>query len=311
MGVARHESDMDMRIEFPDLKGKEKKTLFIIGNGFDLYHGIPSQYRHFRSWLEGNRHENFVDEMEDIFPKLNECKKGLWNNFENALQDYDLECLYKTLHTENHDQWTPDIWKQTAERLEMTTGEIRPLMKEWAKSIDIKKICSDSNLMLREESLYLTFNYTKILEEFYHIPNGRICHIHGSIDDNDVITGHIRWQRPDDYRAQKDEKEVVCRECLRVLNKLNKDTEKQINKHRDFFTLIKDVTCVVVLGHSMGGIDMAYFREVLNRVRQECHWHFSKHDVEDDKMIQQFIKSSQENCSKNKIQTTNSWIFNF
>ena len=238
MGVARHESDMDMRIEFPDLKGKEKKTLFIIGNGFDLYHGIPSQYRHFRSWLEGNRHEDFVDEMEDIFPKLNECKKGLWNNFENALQDYDLECLYKTLHTENHDQWTPDIWKQTAERLEMTTGEIRPLMKEWAKSIDIKKICSDSNLMLREESLYLTFNYTKILEEFYHIPNGRICHIHGSIDDNDVITGHIRWQRPDDYRAQKDEKEVVCRECLRVLNKLNKDTEKQINKHRDFFTLI-------------------------------------------------------------------------
>lgn len=30
------------------------KHLYIIGNGFDLHHGIPSGYHSYRQWLEEN-----------------------------------------------------------------------------------------------------------------------------------------------------------------------------------------------------------------------------------------------------------------
>ena len=36
---------------FSDLKGFEKEILYIIGNGFDLYHGIPTSYKDFYCWL--------------------------------------------------------------------------------------------------------------------------------------------------------------------------------------------------------------------------------------------------------------------
>ena len=52
------------------LQGKEKETLYIIGNGFDLYHGVKSKYKHFYCWLNLNDHEEFVNEMEMFFPRL-------------------------------------------------------------------------------------------------------------------------------------------------------------------------------------------------------------------------------------------------
>jgi hypothetical protein len=61
-----------------------------------------------------------------------------------------------------------------------------------------------------------------------YTPSDRICHIHGSVDDDEVIVGHVRWKKPEDYNAQSDEKEIVCREFLKVLNKLNKETDEQI-----------------------------------------------------------------------------------
>lgn len=297
-----------MRIEFSDLKDEEERTLFIIGNGFDLYHGIKSKYKHFCCWLNLNGHEDFVNNIELLFPQLDIKQTSLWSNFEEALHDYDLKSMYKALHVENKDYWDPDNWKKTATRLEMVLGQMRPLMREWAKYININNIKAD--LELNKNSLYLTFNYTRTLEEAYQIPPERICHIHGTID-NEVIAGHVRWQKPDDYYAQTDEEEIVCREFLKVLNKLNKETEKQIKRNKDFFDLLTNVTRVVVLGHSMGSIDWAYFREVLDRVEQDCHWHFGKHNKDDDLMIQKFIKATQESSSMNKIQTSNCWIFNY
>ena len=298
-----------MRIEFNDLKGKEESTLFIIGNGFDLYHDVKSKYKHFCCWLNLNDHEDFVEDIEHIFPKLDGNQISLWSNFEEVLQSYNLDDLYSTLHTENHDHWEPETWRKTAQKMEITTRQMRPLMREWAKQIEINNV--NPNLELSKKSLYLTFNYTNLLEETYQIPSDRICHIHGSVDDDEVIVGHVRWQKPEDYNAQSDEKEIVCREFLKVLNKLNKGTDEQIGKHETFFNLLKNVTHVVVLGHSMGDIDRVYFREVLNRVQKGCHWHFGKHSTNDDLMIHKFINATQESCRNNKIELSNCWIFNY
>ena len=45
--------------------------LYIIGNGFDLYHGINSSYRNFRNWLYENE-PTVIQDMHDVGHKDND-----------------------------------------------------------------------------------------------------------------------------------------------------------------------------------------------------------------------------------------------
>ena len=61
------------------LQGKEKETLYIIGNGFDLYHGVKSKYKHFYC---------LVLEIEEI-KELFEVKEHLTEYIEEyILEDF-------------------------------------------------------------------------------------------------------------------------------------------------------------------------------------------------------------------------------
>lgn len=36
------------------------KTLYLIGNGFDIHHSIPSRYSNYQNWLEENDMLNWL-----------------------------------------------------------------------------------------------------------------------------------------------------------------------------------------------------------------------------------------------------------
>ena len=40
-----------MNYLFPEIEQQNKKTLVVIGNGFDLANGIESSYGNFKEWL--------------------------------------------------------------------------------------------------------------------------------------------------------------------------------------------------------------------------------------------------------------------
>ena len=44
------------------------KTLYIIGNGFDLAHGMPTRYGDFKRWLIENGRIDVIHELESAFP---------------------------------------------------------------------------------------------------------------------------------------------------------------------------------------------------------------------------------------------------
>ena len=48
-----------------------KRHLYIIGNGFDLHHGINSSYRNFRNWLYENE-PTIIQDMHDVGHKDND-----------------------------------------------------------------------------------------------------------------------------------------------------------------------------------------------------------------------------------------------
>lgn len=65
-----------------------KRLLLILGNGFDLFHGLKTKYSDFRKYVSkrGNdepKVRQFIDDFQSEF--LSSDTDSLWNNFENSL----------------------------------------------------------------------------------------------------------------------------------------------------------------------------------------------------------------------------------
>ena len=137
-GVSRHLL-FNMKIDFPFLKGYEKATLFIIGNGFDLCHSVSSKYKDFYYWLIANGEEEFVNDMETAFPQLDEDENTLWSNFEEALGLPDIDKVYQYYYKSPNYSLDGKEWEieanEVVEKVSDLCSMVRPLMKVWVKNI--------------------------------------------------------------------------------------------------------------------------------------------------------------------------------
>lgn len=63
-------------------------------------------------------------------------------------------------------------------------------LKQWVRTIRIRDVKPKTSLINNfQEALYITFNYTAVLERVYGISEGRIIHIHGSLRDHECDPG--------------------------------------------------------------------------------------------------------------------------
>jgi len=292
-----------MKKEFPFLKDVEENTLFIIGNGFDLYHGALTKYKHFCCWLNLNGAENFVTEMQQVFHMLDGKVDSLWSNFEEALGYYDIDKIYSYYYKSPEDSLGVNKYEiasnKVADSVRRLHNKIRPEMKKWANQIPLNDI--EQKFELSSQSWYLTFNYTKLLENIYGIPTEHICHIHGCIDDSEeLITGHDQSFIQPDYNAQSDEEERAKEKIRVILNDLSKNPKKQINENETFFLSLPEIKHIVVIGHSLADVDLRYYGEVLSVINKNVIWHFTYYSEEDKKRINSF-KQKCKDCSMHYI----------
>lgn len=175
-------------------------SLFIIGNGFDRAHGMPTGYGDFKRWLIKNNRFDVIHELQSAYPIQKEDDYLLWCDFEKALGEYNLETvinwswenLYLTVDSLGNqlfngnfiDTQLPDI--------------IDEGFTKWVCSIPIPTKTKYDNLS--KTSIYLSFNYTDTLEQLYEIPECHVLHIHGRASKGDkLIVGHNRMIAPGDY----------------------------------------------------------------------------------------------------------------
>lgn len=280
---------MNMTIGLPDLKGYESQTLFIIGNGFDLYHNIKSSYKHFCSWLYLNNHEDFVDNIERMFSDSFHWHDSLWSNFEGILGKYEPDRIQFWMNIAPANVYDKHDLDESMKLLKQAIRNIRPLMKKWAEHIEIGQVEPKLKTYLGQDSLYLTFNYTKVLEEIYNISAYSICHIHGCVGDDVLIVGHNSNRNPYSINTGQEEEEIPQGVIVREMNKLNKKIDVQINKHNSFFASLSNIHHIVVLGHSIAGVDSRYFERIHSIVPQNTRWYFSEHSDADTSRIRHFI----------------------
>ena len=145
---------------------------------------------------------------------------------------------------------------------------------KWAKQIRLNKAYPRKTSFIENtEDYFLTFNYTNVLERVYQISSNRICHIHGGLTPyckEKPILGHGNADKIDMYRekAKRADDEFdegaksIYNAIAKFYERILKDTNRQINIHRDFFENFSDITSINIIGHSMSNVDLPYFQSV-------------------------------------------------
>ena len=283
-----------MEVHLPDLKGKEKNTLYIIGNGFDLFHKVKTKFIHFYSWLnlKDEKHERFATEMENLFLSYSIHGNLLWRDFEKALGDLDINYVQEQYSGEEENKAFDEKYQKRATQImHKTTRMIPSYLREWIAETDITKVTP--KLPLSKDSLYLSFNYTLLLENVYHIPKERIVHIHHCYtDQEDLVTGHNK-SFPTWLEHQNINVEMALQNISSEANALKKPVKEIIKQNSVFFDSLSKVSNIIVFGHSLSPIDGPYFEQVFRNVQDDAYWYFVCRNEDDKIRYQEKIKNYQ------------------
>lgn len=269
------------------------KRLFIIGNGFDLAHGLPTRYLDYRDFLNrSSENEDFCMRMEKTYG-LDEFSDYWWQDFETNLgigysfeDDFELmaECAINDMVTDDGEEMY-DIEETLRYHFKPYYNFMNKLNKtvlQWVRSIDITGIKPIFKRITSKDNYFLTFNYTDILEDVYKIPINKICHIHGSATEGSVIMGHGNIAAIEKYQKEADEKEEkldkngaeISRGIYEFYIASFKDTKRIIYMNNFILDTFMGITEIHVFGHSLGEVDMPYFQEIKKRVLNTADWYF-------------------------------------
>ena len=277
--------------------------MYIIGNGFDIYHGLPTSYRCFLCYMLKHYPEE-AKRLGFIFDRENPDK--LWSNFEEELETFDAFELVRNnfdtlVNTTENDFY--NIFFDIHSKLQM-------YFSDWVKQINME-MDNGKRLALDKKAFFLNFNYTNTLERFYQINPSQICHIHLEAKENECalpVVGHSRMnncvekskckicqfiRHSGKYPSWTHSAENFAEKVIEQLNHLWDGLAKepqilQVNSKEIYtiaqygknFTDYCNLDDIYVLGHSLGIADKDYFRKI-HRLSSAAKWHLSKYNEND------------------------------
>lgn len=250
------------------------RTLYIIGNGFDLHFNLKTKTDNFENYLKNQTIYNGVDNASDVFNSY-----GVnWYEYEQSLNDIDLDEI------ESQNEIKPDyLSDRESDRdggivnMQMYVGSLSEAIRSALEQMVIS--ANEDALVLSEDFLapklfevgdaILTFNYTSTIEILFEVPDSvPIFHIHGCYEQGTPLVFGYRnnqnsyvktWPDMDEdnwdyYVAQQ--REVVYDFYSSLEKKL------EIDKLVSFLLKCGKMDRVVVLGHSMSPVDCEYMEKV-------------------------------------------------
>lgn len=230
--------------------------LYIIGNGFDLKHGLPSRYSDFARFCEITNWKLY-EQINILFPNI--TKDSLWSNFEEGLGSVDTDKLYSLFYKSYKSDKRNDGF------LKLHT-ELKGSFRDWIISLKALTKILQRQFVFDNNDCFITFNYTNTLEASYNIKDCRILHIHGyaTPDDEGLYTDYIFGHKQPEQKSQ---------DIIDSFDYLSKDFSNGFRKDFKVTELSDKITIwrregiafekIVVLGHSLNEIDDDYMQTLL------------------------------------------------
>lgn len=238
-------------------------TLFVLGNGFDLTHGLPTRYRPDLMDL-AIKAERFPGEWEGY-----SIAGDLWSNVEERLASPDVALVMEHL-----EQYAPDLLSDRESDRDAIIHEAEQLLSfpldEFARNADAELATAPTlekfTRLFHQDDYFLTFNYTHTLQRLYGVAPSRILHLHGEVGASRLILGYAPGSlRGTEVLGRFDDEETFefyhSRAYGAVARRLA-DFEK-VYQHEALtkFTngIAKSPTSILAYGHSFGSVDKPYF----------------------------------------------------
>lgn len=275
----------------------ENHCLYIIGNGFDCFHGLPTLYSDFGSYIKSHDQE-FYEFLTNWYPTFidnqNKCIFSLWADYENGLKEIDQDLLWQYINDHltpyGDDNWGDEDNHRVQYIIQSLVDDITTKLKNylvtWICSIDI--LTASKRLQLDADAIFITFNYTKTLESYYKIPSEQVIHIHGTTDNPaSIITGHNLKLLP----PVNDFDDIRLYECEKIIHndyfhKTFKPVESIIQSNKKFFCSLNNISEIKVIGHSINDIDLPYYKIITQNIKKNSKWSIFFKDKES--VLQQY-----------------------
>lgn len=274
------------------------KHLYIIGNGFDLHTGLATRYADFQLWLENN-YPFIYENMQTVY----DIDAEWWNGFEVQLGNLDInkfvlrftppaksineiiaEAKRKREFEERYNI-PPSLHfdSHCAIRLNGLLDVLQYCFEKWVDNCQ-RLITAPKYIHIeKEDSFFINFNYTDVIEMLYEIPEERVLHIHGRSSKHErLIYGHNKFLYGS---SMSNDEEQVSFE----LSKYHKNPYEHIYKHQELQGIVKDVEYVHVYGFSFSPVDEDYMDWFFNNVSATSQWEISWFSEVDKNRIDKFI----------------------
>lgn len=274
-----------------DLFGNsDKKTLYIIGNGFDIHHGIASRYSDFQEYLYATGNSYLAGQLETYYPNIVGSKDYRWGDLEKALGEIDYVTTYKDCNDDveidyDHMMQTSAILEDKPQQmLEETLYNLHTAFEQWVKSLDVTVKKDDKLYLFSRDGLFLNFNYTETLEAVYGIELSSITYIHGRRNSGEsLILGHSSEIDPAEAFCEDNTvyEDSAYEGIINIANTQKKNVDEIIASKKEFWESLEDINRVVTYGHSFSDVDIPYFEKISSEIEAGTEWHFGCHGTDD------------------------------
>ncbi|MDP3393867.1 bacteriophage abortive infection AbiH family protein [Sediminibacterium sp.] len=279
------------------------KTLYIIGNGFDIYHGLDTWYYSFALFLK-RKHKDLYSNLTQYYslPEIDEDEadeekqkkiKAEWNLFEAELAGLDFQTILDEntdyIPSVSDDDYFSDIHAYSQimqQKINELTHNLFAAFKEFILNVNFDTNINHKLIEIHSDSKFISFNYTDTLEQYYGIPESRILYIHNKAKlSEELVLGHSKELNPmhkpepkmpeglseEDQQMWLDHQsskydysyETGKEELSYYFNESYKPTKGIIAKHQAFFEKLDNIEQVNLLGHSMAEVDLPYFSHLM------------------------------------------------
>ncbi len=272
---------------------ENNRKLYIIGNGFDLEHNLPTSLNNDFKRIASKY------ESEDFWNIYQTRESEIWSDFENLLGNPDFNSLedifsgYKPDYLSDRESDRDSIINQVD-----LNGNLENEITEFAKFAEDELKNTEPSQYIKNiidlEGIYISFNYTHTLEEIYGIPKYNVLHIHGEVGKNNLVVGYPKGKFvPEKYEydvRMKGRGPYVDIDIEKYIDELDDYYEREAwkklyDKCKSFYkeeniSLLKSfledkgkmIDEIIVYGHSCK-IDYGYF-DYLNERCPKSRWIF-------------------------------------
>lgn len=240
-------------------------NLVILGNGFDIWHRLPTAYWHFY-----DQYNSILEEHIHYFNDLCDTDAE-WANFEESLGSFDQDNFHDNSALQPSLEEMADDPKllygfedEISIKTDELVNEITSSFKSWVGSIKVNT--ATKLIELPKSFRFINFNYTTTLQDVYGVPNENILHIHGKVKEN-IIFGHGRCNNVVSKNiSERDEPwfEESQKNASSVYQLLHKPVDEILERNRPQLESYGDITDIIVIGHSINDIDIPYFQCILD-----------------------------------------------